>query len=84
MERILESIRIAKARGATMRVGPELEITLGDSPLYQKKLLTFLIGDTDASIISLKVTRDYGSILCTAKSWSSCRRYLFTLLGSSS
>lgn len=27
MTRILESIRIAKARGATMRVGPELEIT---------------------------------------------------------
>ncbi|GJE90327.1 glutamine-dependent NAD(+) synthetase [Phanerochaete sordida] len=27
LERILESIRIAKERGATMRVGPELEIT---------------------------------------------------------
>ena len=26
MERILESIEIAKARGATVRVGPELEI----------------------------------------------------------
>lgn len=27
LERILESIRIAKERGATLRVGPELEIT---------------------------------------------------------
>jgi predicted amidohydrolase len=26
-ERIIESIRIAKERGATLRVGPELEIT---------------------------------------------------------
>ena len=26
-ERIIESIRIAKARGATFRTGPELEIT---------------------------------------------------------
>jgi NAD+ synthase (glutamine-hydrolysing) len=26
MERILESIAIARARGATVRVGPELEI----------------------------------------------------------
>jgi NAD+ synthase (glutamine-hydrolysing) len=31
-ERIIESIRIAKARGATFRTGPELEIT------YLKKL----------------------------------------------
>jgi NAD+ synthase (glutamine-hydrolysing) len=27
LERILESIRIAKERGATLRIGPELEIT---------------------------------------------------------
>ena len=27
LERILESIRIAKERGARLRVGPELEIT---------------------------------------------------------
>lgn len=27
LERILESIRIAKEQGATLRVGPELEIT---------------------------------------------------------
>jgi predicted amidohydrolase len=27
LERILQSIRIAKERGATLRVGPELEIT---------------------------------------------------------
>ena len=27
LERILESIRIAKEKGATLRVGPELEIT---------------------------------------------------------
>ena len=27
LERILTSIRIAKERGATLRVGPELEIT---------------------------------------------------------
>ena len=27
LDRILESIRVAKQRGATLRVGPELEIT---------------------------------------------------------
>jgi NAD+ synthase (glutamine-hydrolysing) len=27
LERILESIRVAKEKGATLRVGPELEIT---------------------------------------------------------
>ncbi|KAF7794441.1 hypothetical protein EIP86_005575 [Pleurotus ostreatoroseus] len=57
MERILESIRIAKARGATMRVGPELEVTSGGSTEFQRKRLTlfgrgygcldhFLEGDT--------------------------------------
>ena len=41
-ERIIESIRQAKAAGATLRVGPELEITGTDypGPLVELKLTT--------------------------------------------
>ena len=32
LQRILESLRIAKEKGATLRVGPELEITYALNP----------------------------------------------------
>jgi predicted amidohydrolase len=38
-ERIIESIRIAKSRGATFRTGPELEITYDPHLLYQTNRL---------------------------------------------
>ena len=58
MERILESIRIAKARGATMRVGPELEVTSGGSNEFQENDLRYSVGDMDVLIISSKVGRN--------------------------
>ncbi|KIP02994.1 hypothetical protein PHLGIDRAFT_26333 [Phlebiopsis gigantea 11061_1 CR5-6] len=58
LERILQSIRIAKERGATLRVGPELEITgygcldhflEGDTTLHSWEVLAKILesGDTD-------------------------------------
>ena len=34
LQRILESLRIAKEKGATLRVGPELEITYALNPNF--------------------------------------------------
>ena len=59
-DRIIESIRIAKEAGATLRVGPELEITL-ESPIILSAsflyFLTFFLNSVDMGvlIISLKV-----------------------------
>ncbi|OBZ66727.1 Glutamine-dependent NAD(+) synthetase [Grifola frondosa] len=47
LERILTSIRIAKERGATLRVGPELEITSPNFPVKRHAVLTFETGDTN-------------------------------------
>ncbi|PSR76313.1 hypothetical protein PHLCEN_2v8545 [Hermanssonia centrifuga] len=57
MERILESIRIAKERGATLRVGPELEITgygcldhflEGDTCLHSWEVLAKILDSAEA------------------------------------
>ena len=46
LTRILESIRIAKERGATLRVGPELEIPLAHwSDTHHSRSYTFLCAD---------------------------------------
>ncbi|KZT07503.1 glutamine-dependent NAD(+) synthetase with GAT domain-containing protein [Laetiporus sulphureus 93-53] len=57
LERILESIRIAKERGATLRVGPELEITgygcqdhflEGDTALHSYEVLAKILESEEA------------------------------------
>jgi NAD+ synthase (glutamine-hydrolysing) len=47
MERILESIAIARARGATVRVGPELEIPGYGCLDHFLEGETFFVGDDD-------------------------------------
>ncbi|KAI0072649.1 glutamine-dependent NAD(+) synthetase with GAT domain-containing protein [Panus rudis PR-1116 ss-1] len=65
LQRILESIRIAKERGATLRVGPELEITgygcldhflEGDTVLHSWEVLTEIL----ASPITTDIVCDVG------------------------
>ncbi|TDL23905.1 glutamine-dependent NAD synthetase with GAT domain-containing protein [Rickenella mellea] len=60
LERILESIRIAKSKGATLRVGPELEIPgygcldhflEGDTVLHSWEVLTKFLESPDTSDI---------------------------------
>lgn len=55
MERILESIAIAKSRGATLRVGPELEIPYVDSSITILSCDYSNLVDMGASTIFLKV-----------------------------
>jgi len=38
LERILQSIKIAKERGSTLRIGPELEITYVAPPICTHRL----------------------------------------------
>src|SRR4051812_12623664 len=45
LQRILESIRIAKERGASLRVGPELEITYVTIELDWDCFLTFQVNN---------------------------------------
>ena len=63
-ERIIESIRIAKAAGATLRVGPELEITgydcldhflEGDTFLHSWEMLARIIDHEDCQDILLDI-----------------------------
>src|SRR5690348_14036080 len=63
-ERIIESIRKAKAAGATLRVGPELEITgygcldhflEGDIFLHSWEMLARIISDPDTNDILVDV-----------------------------
>jgi predicted amidohydrolase len=51
LERILASIAIAKERGATLRVGPELEIPYVKPSNICQVFMTFVV-DTDVSTIS--------------------------------
>ncbi|KAF9914266.1 glutamine-dependent NAD(+) synthetase, partial [Lobosporangium transversale] len=44
--RILESIRVAKERGATLRIGPELEITRLNSVSSLSIDMAKIVGDT--------------------------------------
>lgn len=55
LERILTSIRIAKERGATMRVGPELEIPCVVVLCRHFRKLRRCTEDTDATITSSRV-----------------------------
>jgi NAD+ synthase (glutamine-hydrolysing) len=58
MERILESIAIAKSRGATLRVGPELEIPwVNLSQCEEKALKPHNLEATGAWTISSRVRR---------------------------
>lgn len=63
-ERIIESIRIAKERGATLRVGPELEITgygcldhflEGDTYLHSWEMLVKILKHEDCQDILLDI-----------------------------
>ncbi|RUP46131.1 glutamine-dependent NAD(+) synthetase [Jimgerdemannia flammicorona] len=64
LNRILESIRIAKKRGATLRVGPELEISgygcfdhflEGDTYLHSWKMLSIILNNEETHGILLDV-----------------------------
>ncbi|RUS33099.1 hypothetical protein BC938DRAFT_473096 [Jimgerdemannia flammicorona] len=64
LNRILESIRIAKKRGATLRVGPELEISgygcfdhflEGDTYLHSWEMLSIILNNEETHGILLDV-----------------------------
>jgi NAD+ synthase (glutamine-hydrolysing) len=58
LERILESIRIAKEQGATLRVGPELEIT------YKWKLWSYMIIYKYKDLIEILLTYSFSGYGC--------------------
>ncbi|KAG0167386.1 glutamine-dependent NAD(+) synthetase [Apophysomyces sp. BC1034] len=64
LQRILESIRLAKAKGATLRVGPELEVTgygcydhflEGDTYLHSWEVLASILKSEEAKDIVLDI-----------------------------